>query len=123
MSERPKRKSIPLGVKVLALERKLCEVMGCERIEYDHRPGLEQRDVLPDGSDYDPPQLDPAFIDPVPAGEHLERTIADTKARKKIRHNREANEEFCRRMAQKQPGQPRQKSRHWPSRPMNGKRN
>lgn len=117
MTQRPPRKAIPLGVKVLALEATLCKLLGCEKIEYDHRPGLEQREVNEAGTDYEPAQLDPKFIEPVPVNVHKERTKGDTKARGKIRRNAKKNAEFNARMAEKQAGQrPLKAKSKWPTR-------
>lgn len=123
MSERPKRKQPPLGVKatvlrraldrqgagplggiarvvrlplyqeVPALEAMLREVLGTERIQYDHRPPLADRDVNAEGTDYIPPQLDPEYIEAVSVEEHGRRTNgtkattlnSDTHRRKKLR--------------------------------------
>jgi hypothetical protein len=74
MTDRPKRKKIPLAVKLAACERKLCELLGCERIEYNHEPALIFRDVTPDGKDYVPAQNDPAYIDPISAEAHSRHT-------------------------------------------------
>ena len=71
MSERPKRKSIPLWLKRLVVARQsgLC-ACGCGaavyadgRSRFDHRPPLWLRTVNAAGTDFEPPQLDPAAID------------------------------------------------------------
>jgi hypothetical protein len=74
VTDRPKRKAIPIGVKLAACERKLRELLGCDRIEYNHEPALIFRDVAPDGRDYIPAQNDPAYIDPISAEAHKRHT-------------------------------------------------
>jgi len=76
---RPPRKSIPLHVKVKVLERALCKLLGCERIEYNHEPALVFREVRVDGKDYIPAQNDPDYIDPISAEAH-DRHTNGTKA-------------------------------------------
>jgi len=67
-----KRKSIPLSVKVAVLERQLCALLCCDKIEYDHRPPLYLRERIYDG--YVPFENDPAYIEAVPKLEHRKRT-------------------------------------------------
>lgn len=63
MTDRPKRKAIPMRVKLAACLRLLGFEPGA-RIEWDHTPALGLRPVNADGTDYDPPQLDPKHIEP-----------------------------------------------------------
>lgn len=75
MTDRPKRKAIPLAVKFQVADRQnnLC-VCGCglyirpqkgrgTLVEWDHEPCLRLREIAPDGSDYIPPQHSPDHID------------------------------------------------------------
>jgi hypothetical protein len=93
---RHKRKAIPLAVKVAACERlhfygfpwpakltlkdKLAAYlreMGFQsdaEIQWDHDPPLELRPDNEDGTDYDPPQLDPRHIFPMLAIDHKAKT-------------------------------------------------
>lgn len=73
MSDRPKRKAIPIGVKreVVARQNGLCRC-GCKRevhaknhkatTRFDHHPALFLRLVNDAGDDYIPPQNDPDYI-------------------------------------------------------------
>jgi hypothetical protein len=72
MPSRPKRKHIPIATKrdIAARQNGVCEC-GCGtpiwtgrkcNVEWDHMPCLRLRDVLLDGSDYIPAQLDPRYI-------------------------------------------------------------
>ena len=59
---RPKRKHIPMAVKLEAC----LLMMGLDpkKVDWDHHPALGLRPVNDDGTDYDPPQLDPRYIMP-----------------------------------------------------------
>lgn len=69
--ERPKRLYIPISIRriVRARQQGIC---GCAKncgeeidgrdTEWNHDPPLALRDILPDGSDYAPGQLDPRYI-------------------------------------------------------------
>jgi 5-methylcytosine-specific restriction endonuclease McrA len=79
---RPKRKAIPRRVKLDVLDRQLYCCAECKdpfsieaKIQYDHRPALEQRQVNRAWTDYTPPQLDPDFIDVLHVSCHLRRTV------------------------------------------------
>lgn len=79
---RPKRKAIPLSVKREVRDRQNHHCAGCgiifttdDKIEYDHRPSIIMRAVNVDGTDYHPPQNDPAFIEALHAHCHLKRTV------------------------------------------------
>lgn len=63
-----KRRPIPLKVQVIVLKRRLCEALGCEAIELDHRPPLYLRD------DDGPAANNPDYIEAIPIGEHSRRT-------------------------------------------------
>lgn len=80
---RPRRRSIPMKVKRLVLKRQhgLCKC-GCGRImggdieitHYDHEPALALRAVNRRGTDFVPPQHDPAYIDARCPESHLVKT-------------------------------------------------
>lgn len=69
---RPPRRHIPLSVKLEA-----CLILlGFPRerhrdIQWNHTPALGLRPVSADGKDYEPPQLDPAHLEPLLKGDHL----------------------------------------------------
>lgn len=66
----PKRKAIPVGVKLAAALRMLG--FAETEIEWHHSPPLGQRPY--DEHDYDPPQLDPDHIEIMPKDAHRKRT-------------------------------------------------
>jgi hypothetical protein len=76
MSDRPKRKAIPAKVKVevclLLLRRH--GILPEGPLQWDHFPSLGLRPVNESGDDYDPPQLDPRYIDPMPVASHAFKT-------------------------------------------------
>lgn len=79
---RPKRKTIPLSVKRQVLARQNGHCAECRTIfttddkpQYDHRPAIILRPVNVDGTDYHPPQNDPAFIEALHKPCHLRRTV------------------------------------------------
>ncbi len=81
MTDRPKRKSIPDRVKLQAVLRSDGKCPKCgqrlgtlEATQFDHRPPLALRRVNEAGTDYDPPQLDPEFLEPLHVDCHAERT-------------------------------------------------
>lgn len=78
---RPKRKAIPLLVKVEVLRRQRAHCAECRRplwpsesTEYDHRPAIILRTVNAAGTDYEPAQNDPDFIEALHSDCHQERT-------------------------------------------------
>lgn len=76
---RPRRKAIPLSVKrtVRARQHDCCVDCGApldNTTEFDHRPALWARPVNASGTDYEPAQNDPAFIEGLHAPCHLKRT-------------------------------------------------
>lgn len=81
--KRPARKAIPMRVKTLVLERQkgICVECGhpfrpdIDRVEFDHRPAIVMRQVNVEGTDYHPPQNDPAHIEALHSGCHLRRTV------------------------------------------------
>jgi hypothetical protein len=78
--KRPKRKTIPLGVKRMVLTRQGGYCPECGEVlrndtEYDHRPAIILRQVNAAGDDYDPPQNDPDHIEALHKSCHLRRTV------------------------------------------------
>jgi hypothetical protein len=75
--DRPKRKNIPLRVKLEA-----CLILlGFDPDEvrkrlpdFDHFPALGLRPVNPAGADYDPPQHDPSYLRPMKHDDHKLKT-------------------------------------------------
>lgn len=73
MSDRPKRRAIPVAVKRAILERQGAEcICGCGQpvswqtksdTHFDHEPALRLRAINADGTDYIPAQHDPRYID------------------------------------------------------------
>jgi len=71
--KRPKRKAIPKSVRMEVCQRQLflcarCHVRAVHYLpgtetEFDHEPALRLRNIAEDGSDYDPPQNHPGYID------------------------------------------------------------
>lgn len=78
--KRPKRKTIPLGVKRMVLTRQEGYCQECGEVlrsdtEYDHRPAIILRQVNTTGDDYIPPQNDPDHIYALHKLCHLKRTV------------------------------------------------
>ena len=72
MSDRPKRKAIPLGVRLEAC----LLLLGLDPadVEWHHSIPLGLRPVNDAGDDYDPPQLDPKYIVPMESAAHAVQT-------------------------------------------------
>ncbi|MCC6776692.1 MAG: hypothetical protein IT537_08660 [Hyphomicrobiales bacterium] len=93
-------------------------------IDWSHEPALELRAINEAGTDYDPPQHDPRFIEIRTRVEHKHITFTDNGTGRgditAIAHRRkvtDAEQEFRRRMLVKDTGErPPRKSR-WPKRP------
>lgn len=77
---RPKRKAIPLAVRVTVGDRQKWRCAACGEglnplcIEFDHRPAIISRPVNAAGTDYDPPQNHPDFIEALDPSCHQQRT-------------------------------------------------
>lgn len=81
---RPPRKAIPERIKLdvfvrqegrcAATGRRLASIYHCD---WDHAPALALRPVAPSGADYEPAQLDPAYIQALHPGAHREKTSDD----------------------------------------------
>lgn len=76
---RPRRKAIPLSVKRTVMARQHDRCVDCgepldDTTEFDHRPALWARPVNASGTDYEPAQNDPAFIEGLHGPCHLKRT-------------------------------------------------
>ena len=76
MTARPKRKKIPLGVKLEACLKIMRSHLLLDEgsIEWDHCPALELRPLNAAGDDYEPPQLDPNYIQPLVRADHALKT-------------------------------------------------
>ena len=74
MTDRPKRRAPTLATKLAVCERALKQLWDCDALEYDHVPGLWQREVNTAGSDYIPPQNDPDSLFVKPKAEHRQKT-------------------------------------------------
>ena len=77
---RPRRKAIPPAVKLEVFVRQGGRCAEChgtieDGVEYDHRPAIIMRPVSAAGTDYDPPQNDPNFIEALHKACHLRRTV------------------------------------------------
>lgn len=78
-----KRKTIPLATKLaVVIRQKACAPDGVPfsaddvgKINFDHRPALEQRPYDTEAGDFIPPQNDPAFIEAIRKGTHGHRTF------------------------------------------------
>lgn len=86
---RPARKPIPLRVLRICERRQggKC-ACGCgmqledQTVNNDHRPPLIEREVNADGTDYIPPQHDPAYIEILIKGHHDTRTFGSGGTRR-----------------------------------------
>ena len=76
MTARPKRKKIPLGVKLEACLKIMRSHLLLDEgfVEWDHHPALELRPINEAGDDYEPPQLDPRYIQPLVGADHALKT-------------------------------------------------
>ena len=76
MTDRPKRKKIPLGVKLEACLKIMRSHLLLDEgfVEWDHHPALELRPLNAAGDDYEPPQLDPNYIQPLVRADHALKT-------------------------------------------------
>ena len=81
MSNRPKRKPIPLKVKLEACLMILRDHGILPKdvmfVEWDHFPALELRRVNEAGDDWSPSQHDPRFIQPLASSAHALKTDGD----------------------------------------------
>jgi hypothetical protein len=112
-----KRIRIPLWVK---LEAALIALgLDPDAVDWHHEPPLKMRPWT--GEDYDPPQLDPRHIVPMPRVNHRQRTAtADIPAIAKTRRVTKAELEFRERLLARMNGEPRTPGK-WPSRPFRSK--
>ena len=76
MTYRPKRKKIPLETRVQSLLLLLVRAGMLETtdVQWDHHPALELRPLNAAGDDYEPPQLDPRYIQPLVRADHALKT-------------------------------------------------
>lgn len=112
-----KRLRIPLWVKLDAALLMLG--LDPEQVDWHHEPPLKLRPWT--GTDYDPPQLDPRHIVPLPKAEHRARTATvDLPAVARTTRLLKARMEFRAMLLAKATGEPRPPSK-WPSRPFSRK--
>lgn len=124
MNDRPKRKQIPLAIKLLVWSRqrgrcaltgrRLASVYHCE---WDHCPALALRPVAASGVDYDPPQLDPDYIMALAPDAHRAKTSEDMGRISKAKRQLGAQERHDHRMMLKASGQKPETVSRWPKRP------
>lgn len=138
---RPKRKAIPDKTKLEVVIRQegKCKACGNKLFElkdtrFDHRPALVNRNVALDNLDYDPPQLDPNFIEALHVDCHDKRTFgpggekritvagSDLHIRDKTRNLQQQQKEYRDRLLAKDRGEPSPKPKkpkyQWPKRKM-----
>lgn len=118
--QRPKRRAIPLRIKRIVCDRQgsLCKC-GCgqpvsekpkRNTHFDHEPALILRDVSADGSDYIPPQHDPAYIDARCPASHKVKTCGSGATT--------AGTDIGKRKKERKRGLAPKFKRRWPSRPL-----
>ena len=73
--ERPKRKPIPLKARLEACL--LLLKIDPKDVQWDHDPPLGLRSINDAGTDYEPPQHDPQYIQPLSAAAHALKTDGD----------------------------------------------
>lgn len=124
MSDRPKRKQIPLAIKlhVFVRQKGRCaltgrRLAGVHAAEFDHYPALSLRPVAASGTDFDPPQLDPEYIRALSPDAHRTKTSEDMGRISKVKRQLSAQErhELC--MALKASGKEVARVSRWPKRP------
>ena len=108
MTGRPKRKRIPDHVKVQVCLRLLRHIgfLRPGAVEWDHFPALELRPINETGTDYDPPQHDPRYIQPLVKIDHALKTNGpkhdhsqgDKGKIAKVKRQERKNEEHIQRM-------------------------
>lgn len=115
---RPARKGIPDRIKleVFLRQQGRCAVTGSRlasifHAEWDHVPALALRPVAPSGADYEPAQLDPAYIQALSPGAHREKTSDDQGRIAKVK-----------RLADKHVGTDKPRKNRWPRRPFQKRR-
>lgn len=69
-----RRKAIPISVKLTVAMRCLRKLLKADRLEFDHRPALWEREWDEEAQDTIPPANDPAFIELVTGEEHDRRS-------------------------------------------------
>lgn len=99
--ERVKRAALVLAARKIALHSEEVEgeltalflAVMAGKVEFDHRPPLQDRPYDTEAREFTPPQLSPWHIDPVPDAEHIARTVGahgrtergDADRRKRVR--------------------------------------
>lgn len=115
------RKPIPERVKqeVLLNQRYCCKECGELLVvgkglkmvaNFDHRPGIEQREWNPDTKDTIPPCNDPGAIEALHLSCHDRRTRADAGTRAKTKRRQKKADAHATAMAEKAPGVPRKRT-------------
>jgi hypothetical protein len=103
MEERPRRKAIPMRT-----QRDACLIaLGLDptNVHFHHEPPLVCRPLNADGTDTDPPQLDPRHIIPMASQAHKARTPGDLKTGAKVKRLEKAEAAHRARLIEKaQPG-------------------
>lgn len=124
MDDRPKRKQIPLAIKlhVFARQKGRCALTGRRlasvyAAEFDHVPALGIRPVAASGADYDPPQLDPEYLMALAPDAHRAKTSEDMGRIAKVKRQLRTQERHEHRMALKASGQKPEVISRWPRRP------
>lgn len=132
------RKAIPLKVKLQVLVRQArCGACGeklgsVDDTRFDHRPALVARPWGAGAGDFDPPQLDPEHIEAIHVDCHLHRTVGRRRGASKTVTTRGSDvgeaartknivakqEEFRRRLLEKEPGKSSRPPSRWPKRTM-----
>jgi 5-methylcytosine-specific restriction endonuclease McrA len=110
---RPARKAIPDRIKleVFARQQGRCAVTGRRlasiwHAQFDHHPAIELRPVAPSGDDFEPAQLDPAYIQALHPDAHRAKTSDDLGRIAKAK-----------RIAAKHAGAEKPPKSRWPKRP------
>ena len=108
---RPKRKAIPLGVKLAAALIALG--MDPDDVEWDHDPAIGMRPINPETGDTIPPANDPRAIVPRLGAAHKAKTFGDHRPLSgdvsqiaKIKRVDRKHEEFRQRLLAKATGEP-----------------
>lgn len=124
MDDRPKRKQIPLAIKlhVFARQKGRCALTGRRlasvyAAEFDHVPALGIRPVAASGADYDPPQLDPEYLMALAPDAHRAKTSEDMGRIAKVKRQLGAQERHEHHMALKASGEETKPVSRWPKRP------
>jgi hypothetical protein len=97
VTPRPKRKAIPMHIKLEACLR-LLGFDDADSVEWHHEPPLVFRPLNAGGTDTDPPMNDPRHIVPMASQTHRGRTPADLKTGAKVKRQERKESEHQLRM-------------------------